>query len=114
MQNVTLKPKRRKKEVAISPEVIKVIEKLEEKGLSIIEHLNLILPEVVTIAYLSVLTGKDKSTIKGYLFRNFREGKDYFQRVKNGKIYVVRAAAVAIRDYYANKEKRAKEKALAA
>ncbi|CAA6806440.1 MAG: Unknown protein [uncultured Sulfurovum sp.] len=64
-----------------------------------------LIPEEFEVSQLAIYCNKHNSTIRIHLAKNYKEGKDYYQKVVGGKILIARPVAIQIRRYYANKEK---------
>ena len=73
----------------------------ELKADSIIDMLDVVLPEEFSLAEIADVCKKNKKTIHNYLVSNFLEGDGYRLTDKGGKIYVARDAALSIRRHYA-------------
>ena len=86
--------------MSLTPKEILKIMEIEGKGLSIMDNLDLLLPEDITLSYLAGLCFKGRDTIRKYLLANYIENEGYYQNVKGGTIYVARAAALEIRSHY--------------
>jgi len=86
--------------MSLTPQDISLIGDLEGKGISVIDNLDLLLPEDITLDFLCGVCGKGRDTLRKYLIRNYVDGRDYHQKVKGGKLYVARAAALEIRSHY--------------
>ena len=76
-------------------------ERLEKRDDSIIEMLDLLLPDEFSLAEIALKCGKHRDTIRKYLQENFLEGEDYRLTAKGGKIYIARDAALSITRHYA-------------
>ena len=88
--------------MSLTPRDLSTIADLEGRGISIIDNLDLLLPEDVTLDFLCGVCGKSRDTLRKYLVKNYVDGEGYHQKVKGGKLYVARAAALEIRRRYVN------------
>ena len=86
--------------MSLTPKDILRIEDMESRGISIIDNLDLLLPEDIPLDFLSGVCNKSRDTLRKYLVRNYVDGEGYHQKVKGGKLYVARAAALEIRRHY--------------
>lgn len=77
------------------------MERLETRVESILDHLELFLPIDLSLPDLAARVGKSPDTLRKHLYTHYRENIDYKQPKKNGKIYVARHAALAIKEKYA-------------
>ena len=86
--------------MSLTPRDLSTIADMESRGISIIDNLDLLLPEDITLSFLSGVCNKNRDTLRKYLVKNYVDGRDYHQKVKGGKLYVARAAALEIRRHY--------------
>ena len=86
--------------MSLTPKDVSVITDLEDKDMSIIDNLDLLLPEEMELSGLAGLCSKSRDTIRKHLRAKYVENKDYHQKTKGGKIYVDRDVALEIRGHY--------------
>ena len=68
-----------------------------ESGVQMVADL---VPLKYDLGELSRIVGRDRDTLRKHLYTHYRDGRDYWQKGKNAKIYVARDAALGIRRYY--------------
>ena len=77
------------------------LERVEQRLDTALSFIELLLPLEFPLTFLASIVGKDPSTVRKHLYTHYKEGTDYNQPKKNGKIYVARHAALAIKEKYA-------------
>ena len=75
-------------------------ERLETDLKNILDHLELFLPMDLSLTDLAARLGKRPDTLRKHLYTHYKEGTDYKQPAKNGKIYIARHAALEIKECY--------------
>ncbi len=73
---------------------------LENKLSKILDLVELFVPEIFSLSYISNTTGVKRDTIYKLLQRNYLEGRDY--KRKDGKILVSRETVVELLRRYKN------------
>jgi len=86
--------------MSLTPQDISTILEIESRGLNLKDNLDLLLPEEVTLSYLSGLCLTERGTVYKHLLTNYIEDENYHQKIKGGTIYVARAAALEMRRHY--------------
>jgi len=76
------------------------VERLEKALYSLIDNMDMLMPNEFSLGELALKCGVHKDTIAKHLKANFLENKDFRYTGKGGKIWVAREAALKIRRYY--------------
>ena len=83
--------------MSLTPDLEHLIGRLAER----LDELLAMQPLEYELGELSHIVGRERDTLRKHLIGNYRDGVDYWQKAKKGKIYVARPAAIQIRRHYA-------------
>ena len=83
----------------------KQIRRHEMNIVSILDHLDMLLPTEFGINDLAQRCNKHRDTIAKHLKQHYVDGVDYWYSTKGGKIWVARGAAMRIKDHYGSKKR---------
>jgi len=86
--------------MSLTPDQIGLIIRIEGAGHKVSDHLDLLLPERVGLSDLARMCSRSRDTVRKYLYSRYQDGRDYFQEVRGGKIYIAREVALEIRRKY--------------
>ena len=73
---------------------------LDKKLSQVLDMVNILVPEVFTLSYISSTTGVNRDTIYKLLQRNYIQGMDY--KKKDGKIVVCKEVGLELLRRYKN------------
>lgn len=65
------------------------------------ETVNLIVPKISSVSYITEVTGKSRQTVTQYLKSNFLENRDFW--LKNGKIMITQDTTIKLLRKYNGK-----------
>ena len=86
--------------MSLTPEEAVRMKRMEEGMTNILDFLDFLLPLEISLSELSSACSKSRDTVRKHLITNYKDDVDYYQKIKNGKLYVARAAALEIRKHY--------------
>jgi len=83
-------------EIPVKTESLKVL--ALKKAMALMESL---IPLEFEVSQLAIICNLKNVTLRKHLYLNYKEGEDYYQKVKNGKIVIARPCALKIKEHYA-------------
>ena len=76
-------------------------EVLLSRAVKMLDEFMIMQPAHYTLSELANLCNVSNDTLRKHLITHYKSDRDYFQKVNNGKIIIVRAVALSIRRHYA-------------